>query len=424
MVLESSPLVSVVIATLNRAELLKQSIHSVLNQSFGDFELIVVDDGSSDQTEEMVRSIGDDRIRYFRTGESPRGISAARNLGARESRGLWTAVHDDDDLMLPHRLENQLRFADSGADFIYGAFINFDDETGELQLHHGRNMTYGAALATGFAPGHSTWLVKTELVRRFGYDEGLESAVDNNLAFRMLRSGVEMVHSGTVCLLRRVHSGRITDTGSSNQKYAAELNLRFLRTNVNSASRKKLWKAARYDWGPVDKDSWQLKALSHLPNHLVARSGTFFEFEPTMTPNTTQIRHSQASEMTAEDFYRLSAEGAYLGDVRVRLREIEEIEDIISLQPLQPVGTEDVASCIVYNLSQEHEDAEYVVVGLVGEGSYLTLDSDPGVKVFAFEDQTYLAKCAENLVEAGQIDAKWRNLKLETFISETDKRPW
>ena len=45
---------------------------------------------------------------------------------------------------------------------MYGAFINFDDDTGELQMHHGRNYSYGAALMSGFAPGHSTWLVRTE----------------------------------------------------------------------------------------------------------------------------------------------------------------------------------------------------------------------------------------------------------------------
>ena len=330
------PFVSVVIASLNRAELLRESMISVLEQSFRDLELIVVDDGSTDNTEEVVRSFDDPRVRYFRTGDSPLGISAARNLGARESRGEWTAVHDDDDLMLPHRLEHQIKRIEPGVDFIYGAFVNFDNETAELQLHHGRNMTYGAALQTGFAPGHSTWLVRTDLLRQFGYDEGLESAVDNNLAFRLLRSGVEMVHSGDVCLLRRVHSGRITDTGGAGQKYAAELNLRFLRTNINSVSRKKLRKYARYDWGPVDKQSWEHKALYHLPNHLVRRSGHVFRFEPAEEHGAILVKKEFRSSISLAEFFTLSAEGSYLGEVRVRLREDDEIEQLISSQTPAP----------------------------------------------------------------------------------------
>lgn len=414
------PFVSVVIATLNRAELLRDSMFSVLNQSFEDFELIIVDDGSEDNTKEVVRSFDDPRVRYFRAGDTPQGISAARNLGARESRGEWTAVHDDDDLMLPHRLEYQTKCIEPGVDFIYGAFVNFDDESAELQLHHGRNMSYGAALQTGFAPGHSTWLVRTELIRRFGYDEGLESAVDNNLAFRMLRSGIRMVHSGDVCLLRRVHSGRITDTGGDGQKYAAELNLRFLRTHVNAASRKALWQDARYDWGPVEKDSWEHKALYHLPDHLVCRSGDIYSFRNEANGSVTVLRECVPS-ITFEQFYKFSAIGSYLGEVRVRLREDDELEQLISQQPLLPANDDGVCRAIAFHLRENVPSTKYVVIAT---GPSMAVDANSNVGVFLVDGQEYVAEGFQDVLSAGQRVSERERDGLTTWVYESNETPW
>ncbi|PQZ97423.1 hypothetical protein CQ019_17990 [Arthrobacter sp. MYb229] len=328
--LPETPLVSVVIATRNRSELLKVGIHSVLNQTFKDFELVVVDDGSTDNTELVVKGIDDPRVVYVRgKGE---GISAARNIGAQKSRGQWTAVHDDDDIMLPNRLEEQLKFVDDSVDFIYGAFMNFDDETGELQLHHGRNYGYAAALMSGFAPGHSTWLVRTELLQTFQYDEGIESAVDNNITFRMLRSGVRFKHSGVFCLLRRVHSGRITDQGGQGQKYVAQMNLSFLKRAFTQQSIQELSKAARRDWGPVDKTNWETKYLGFLPDHLVKRSGfvVIANEDPELKESFQRLEVLDAAEMNWAEFFASCGAGAKTNRVSVRLRENSEIEKILN----------------------------------------------------------------------------------------------
>lgn len=338
-------MVSVVIATKDRAELLSESIHSVLSQTFKDFELLIIDDGSSDNTREVVESFGDSRVRYHRVGEVSRGISAARNIGADLSRGEWTAVHDDDDLMLPSRLERQIAVAqNSHADFVFGAFINFDNETGALQLHHGREFNYGSALKTGFAPGHSTWLVKTRLIRHFRYDEGLESAVDNNLAFRMLRSGVTVVHSGVVCLLRRVHSGRITATGGSNQKYAAELNRSFLQRGISADAQRNLWKNAQHNWGPVDKDHWQSRFLPFLPDHLVRRSGPLIK-------NLGGGRYSLSGkrEMDWLEFIYAKSRGFEPSLVEARYRESEYVEKHLPLEQNEEVDLEQIAVSLCLN---------------------------------------------------------------------------
>jgi glycosyltransferase involved in cell wall biosynthesis len=99
--------VSVIIPTRNRGKLLELSLRSVLWQRGVDFETVVVDDGSTDDTPRMLRSLGD-RIRVFRH-EHSQGVSAARNHGIAEARGEWVAFLDDDDLWAPDKLELQLQ---------------------------------------------------------------------------------------------------------------------------------------------------------------------------------------------------------------------------------------------------------------------------------------------------------------------------
>jgi glycosyltransferase involved in cell wall biosynthesis len=99
--------VSIILPAYNRADRLPEAINSILVQSFCDFELIVVDDASSEDIESVVRSIGDPRIRYIRHTVNG-GASAARNTGLAEARGEFIAFHDSDDLWLPGKLKRQL----------------------------------------------------------------------------------------------------------------------------------------------------------------------------------------------------------------------------------------------------------------------------------------------------------------------------
>lgn len=103
--MSSLPEVSVIIPTYNRAHMLGDALRSVLGQSFTDFELIVVDDGSTDDTESLLSS-WTGRLEVIKTNR--RGVSASRNLGAQQAHGRWLAFLDSDDLWLPEKLELQL----------------------------------------------------------------------------------------------------------------------------------------------------------------------------------------------------------------------------------------------------------------------------------------------------------------------------
>lgn len=102
------PLVSVVIPTYNRAHLVNRAIATVLAQSYQDFEVVVVDDGSKDNTRDVVSQIEDKRIRLI-THEINQGASAARNTGIMAAKGRYVAFHDSDDEWLANKLETQMR---------------------------------------------------------------------------------------------------------------------------------------------------------------------------------------------------------------------------------------------------------------------------------------------------------------------------
>jgi glycosyltransferase involved in cell wall biosynthesis len=108
-----SPVVSVVIPTYNRAPLLGRSIRSVLGQSYTDFELIVVDDGSTDETSAVVAGFRDPRLRFLPLSRNT-GAGAARNAGIRASRGRFLAFQDSDDEWLPSKLAKQMEAFERG----------------------------------------------------------------------------------------------------------------------------------------------------------------------------------------------------------------------------------------------------------------------------------------------------------------------
>jgi glycosyltransferase involved in cell wall biosynthesis len=99
--------VSVIIRTYNRAYIVAEAIESALNQTYGDFEVLVVDDGSTDSTPEVVQRFQDPRIRYIRH-EKNRGVGAACNTGVAEAHGELIAFLDSDDLWKPEKLERQV----------------------------------------------------------------------------------------------------------------------------------------------------------------------------------------------------------------------------------------------------------------------------------------------------------------------------
>jgi glycosyltransferase involved in cell wall biosynthesis len=119
--------VSVIIPTHDRSRWLRLTLRTVLWQKDVDLEAIVVDDGSTDDTAEVIAAFADSRIRVLHH-EQPRGVSRSRNYGAKEAAGEWIAFLDDDDLWAPDKLSKQLiAAAESGRQWVYTGSVNINE---------------------------------------------------------------------------------------------------------------------------------------------------------------------------------------------------------------------------------------------------------------------------------------------------------
>lgn len=184
------PDVSVIIPTFNCAHFLPQTIDSVMSQTFHDLEILVVDDGSTDDTRAVVEACNTS-IRYIY--QKNQGPSAARNTGIRESRGKYLAFLDSDDLWLPGKLEKQTRVMENlpSTGLVYSDLYYFDSETGSslgtYPNHH--LFASGKILARLFLDNFiqmSTQLVRREVFREVGlFDESLWSCEDWDMWLRV-----------------------------------------------------------------------------------------------------------------------------------------------------------------------------------------------------------------------------------------------
>lgn len=136
-------MISVTIPTYNRAGVLERAVRSVLNQEGVELEVIVVDDGSTDRTREVLDAIGDPRIRYERLpGRS--GACVARNRGIELARGDYVAFQDSDDEWLPDKLATQLRqLEESGADVVFCALERYNAQGERLLVSPGEDVAPG-----------------------------------------------------------------------------------------------------------------------------------------------------------------------------------------------------------------------------------------------------------------------------------------
>ena len=128
-------LVSIIMPSYNTASYIKDSIKSVLNQTYDNWELIIVDDCSSDNTDEVLAEIDDPRIRVYKN-EVNSGAAISRNRALKEAKGQWIAFLDSDDIWMPEKLEKQIAFmTDNGYHFSYTDYVEIDNNGNETGVY-------------------------------------------------------------------------------------------------------------------------------------------------------------------------------------------------------------------------------------------------------------------------------------------------
>lgn len=212
---DAPPLVSVVVPTRNRAAMLRRALDSVLAQTCRDFEVIVVDDASSDDTLQQLARHPDRRIRSL-ASDAPGGAPRARNRGIAAARGCYVAFLDDDDEWLPQKLEAQLDVFSRGSSrlgLVHGGSMVVAAASGRTV--HTVVPTPGLAVRPADFLGEITFTTSVVMIRRQCFDEvgvfdeTLAGAQDRDLWIR-LAGAFEFDAVPQVLMRRYVHGAQIT----------------------------------------------------------------------------------------------------------------------------------------------------------------------------------------------------------------------
>lgn len=184
------PLVSVVIPTYNREEILSRAIDSVMTQIFQNWELLIVDDGSTDGTKKLVKNYRkkDDRIKYLERPDSrKKGANACRNIGIEKANGKYIALLDSDDEWKPKHLEDCYNFAESKKKF-YGSYTSAIVQKGPFKIRQKsrekrENESYFDFELSAIAYTPSFFL-NSEAARKIKFDEVLQRHQDYDFFIR------------------------------------------------------------------------------------------------------------------------------------------------------------------------------------------------------------------------------------------------
>ncbi len=233
--LESYPnLISVIIPTYNRHYLLQKAINSVLIQTYSDFELIIVDDCSTDGTEDFVKSLSDKRIRYIKH-EKNKHASASRNTGIQLSRGEFIAFLDDDDQWLPSKLEKQLELLkrsplSTGLIYCWMDYINQNEEIVSTVRPTIKGNVFQYVFDKQRIGGCPTLLIRKSVIKDCGFfDETLLRGNDGDFIRRVcLKYKINLIPEVLVKVSiehgnKRISDNNITGIESSLVSYTTRL---------------------------------------------------------------------------------------------------------------------------------------------------------------------------------------------------------
>jgi glycosyltransferase involved in cell wall biosynthesis len=190
----NSPKVSIILPTYNRAHIIEKAIQSVLNQTYQDFEIIIIDDGSKDDTKKIIRGFQekDNRIKYIRFEEN-KGAAAARNAGIKMSKGEYITFQDSDDEWVIDKLEKQMKIIETSSEniVVYCGFwrIDGDEKTyiPDIKISNREGNIHKELLKGNFVDTPSILLPKKNLEKIGMFDENLSRLQDWDLVIRLSR---------------------------------------------------------------------------------------------------------------------------------------------------------------------------------------------------------------------------------------------
>lgn len=211
------PKVSVLMPVYNAEKFLSEAIESILSQSFKDFEFLIINDGSTDHSEDIIFSYQDPRIRYIKN-EINQGIVFSRNKGLQLALGEYIASMDADDICLPERLEKQVAYMDAHKNIaICGTSFIFSD--GKKRRVQSESKTLITTLSLGNCYGASTVMIRKDVLSRhsLGYNPEYSFGEDYELWLKIARHA-DLGGIPQILVQYRVHTVSITHSFTKAQR--------------------------------------------------------------------------------------------------------------------------------------------------------------------------------------------------------------
>lgn len=218
-------LVSVILPVFNGEKFLRDAIDSILAQTYTNFELIIINDFSTDHTESIILSYNDDRILYIKN-EQNLGVANTLNKGIDLAKGQFIARMDADDISKPDRIEKQMAYLDSHPEVaVIDCIMEYIDENGQLLNRYNNAITtpedIKARLSSTNCIGHPSILVRRAIFDTYRYRRIYYE--DYDLWLRVVNDGHIIHKLNEPLLLYRLHGSSITGMGLTNKKHFYKL---------------------------------------------------------------------------------------------------------------------------------------------------------------------------------------------------------
>ncbi len=209
-----NPKVTVFIPVYNREKYIGDAIKSILDQSFSNYEILLVDDGSTDESRTVIRSFSDPRIRLL-CNDQNLGIPKTRNRGLENAKGEYIALLDSDDQAFPERLAKQVSFLDEHKDFVQvGSWCQMMDNLGQPLKRIKRQPISAIDVDAQFlfrcAISNRSIMGRTQILKEFGYREDYPRCQDYDLHVRLAKK-YRMGNIPECLVYGRIHPQQITE---------------------------------------------------------------------------------------------------------------------------------------------------------------------------------------------------------------------
>jgi glycosyltransferase involved in cell wall biosynthesis len=269
------PLVSIVLPTYNRAHFLRQSIRSVVDQEYENWELLVIDNNSTDDTDDVITYFSDDRIKLYKINNEGL-IGRSRNLGIKQSKGEWIAFLDSDDYWFPNKLSASLEICSNKVDFMFHDLqISVDDRVKYFSRVKGWRLNSPVLrdlLIRGNAIANSSVMVRKFIVEKIGgisEDAEVNPCVDYNTWLKIAAVTNLFEYLPKTLGVYRVHGGGVSqrDMSFSHEKAISEFLYTLSASELTLIRRKIAFVHARYKF--INK---QFKDITPLLYSLVSRT--------------------------------------------------------------------------------------------------------------------------------------------------------